>query len=182
MKTTPFVVGGFAILSLSSLAVAGLVNWDDAKPYDYATAEREIANSCDGLNKAFGANGSISCSLDRASFDKHLALQLKIPKYSDRDPNDPYGYCVEGVFTGLPDYSQICKKGQPEFVKLVKKVVCRYQEGQKETDPPKVELGKDGTLTINVYHGSYVGHGYGWIADGYRKVFPIYDGCVKAHE
>jgi hypothetical protein len=163
-------------------AVAGAgADWDKDPPYDYALAERSMKDACDTFSSRFEAPEPLVCSVDRASFDRHLKAE-KRKKRSLRDGNDPYLYCWAGavVYLTEPDtggiaawYTGSCKEARAEFAARVKRLVCRYKEGRAG-----VELDKNGTLYLNVTRGILEGEAGGWISRDMPRLFPKLKVCI----
>src|SRR5277367_133226 len=89
---------GTLIMSLLLATIAAHADTRDGKPWDWAAEERfrtsnESSSTCTALNSRYGTH--ITCKIDHASFDNHLAKELAKSDVHQRDANAPATYCGE---------------------------------------------------------------------------------------
>ncbi|HEY3806633.1 MAG TPA: hypothetical protein VGL61_28715 [Kofleriaceae bacterium] len=182
--------GTGALIALGALGFAAVAraNTSDHKPWNWEDEERhrttdDSSSTCHAMNARMASH--ITCKIDHASFDAHLANELKKPKISDRDPNSPAEYCgpvAWNTLAGLETMASTqdahsCPACADELKRRVKTLACVFREGDGEGS-----VTLDGTtLTVWVTRKTINYGTSGWVYEATLKIFKSWADYAKEH-
>ena len=148
-------------------------------------AGHNFDEGCKDINSSFKTK--ITCTLDRAGFQKFYAAELKHPKEEDRMPDSPDNVCGQHAMdyiigdTRSTGFGGTCSKDEPcrkDFVAKVKSITCVIVASEAASSMTL----KDGVLKIVVTrpaNGDW-STGNGWMQTSELALFPRYKQLTDA--
>jgi hypothetical protein len=183
------IVSWPALVALLLATLAAHADTKDGKPWDWEAQERartsnESSSTCAALNTRLGAQ--ITCKIDHASFDNHLAKEIAKTDVRQRDDNAPATYCGELAWYFLsgqeslmtfPD-AQECPKCADELKQRVKTLECRFAE---DDGKPSVAFDTHETtrLVVTMRRGDMGASN--WMRVALAKILPVYAAYRTEH-